>query len=123
MTPHRLPNYLKTHRKHSGLTQCDIAFLLGDSDGAQLSRYEKHHRIPSLEIALAFESIFKTPVAELFAGLHDSARSGVERRLHQLASELRESGSPDGKPSRKLHWLAEHHGIEGVQADTVLCTH
>lgn len=123
MAPHRLLNYLKTHRKYSGLTQCDIAFLLGNSDGAQLSRYEKHHRIPPLETALAFEAIFKVPVAELFAGLHDSARSGVERRLHQLALGLRQSCSPDGEVSRKLHWLAEHHDIKGTQADTVLCTH
>jgi transcriptional regulator with XRE-family HTH domain len=123
MNPHRLPCYLKTHRKYSGLTQRDIAFLLGNSDGAQLSRYENHHRIPPLETALAFEAIFKVPVAELFAGLHEAAKCGVEGRARQLALSLRDLSSPDGAALRKSRWLAEHHQVIDLPADTISCIH
>jgi transcriptional regulator with XRE-family HTH domain len=123
MPPHRLPNYLKTHRKYSGLDQRDIAFLLGNSDGAHISRYEKHHRIPPLETALAFEAIFKVPVAELFAGLHEAAKCGVEGRARQLALSLRDLSPPDGIALRKSRWLAEHHGVIDLQTETISCPH
>lgn len=123
MIPHRLPNYLKTHRKHSGLTQCDIAFLLGNSNGAQLSRYENHHRIPPLETALALEALFKVPVADLFAGLHEAAKCGVEGRARQLALSLRDLSPPNSIALRKSRWLAEHHPVIDLPADTISCTH
>jgi transcriptional regulator with XRE-family HTH domain len=110
MATHRLPNYLKTHRRRCGLTQRDVAFLLGNGDGAQISRYERHHRIPPLETALLFEAIFKTPVAELFGGLFDSARVEAENRVHELVSRLQEKDAIDVISPKKLLWLTKTPG-------------
>jgi transcriptional regulator with XRE-family HTH domain len=60
MASHQLENYLKTYGWKSGLTQREVAFLLGWKNGAQLSRYEKRHTLPPLRTALAYEAIFKT---------------------------------------------------------------
>ena len=41
MATHKLENYLRTYRKRSGLTQREVAFLVGCRNGAQVSRYER----------------------------------------------------------------------------------
>src|ERR1700756_3249558 len=40
VTNPRLPNYLRAQRRKSGLSQNEIAYLLGRMNGAQVSRYE-----------------------------------------------------------------------------------
>ena len=73
MATHKLENYLRTYRKRSGLTQREVAFLVGCRNGAQVSRYEKRRRLPPLRMALACEAAFGVPVSELFAGLREVA--------------------------------------------------
>src|SRR2546429_9576493 len=83
MATHKLENYLRTYRKRSGLTQREVAFLVGCRNGAQVSRYEKRRRLPPLRTALACEAAFGVPVAELFAGtlmLRSSAPMSWTRR-------------------------------------------
>jgi len=118
MASRRLSNYLRAYRKRAGLTQRDVALLLGNSDGAQLSRYEKQHRIPPLETAIAFEVIYKAPVAELFAGLHDSVAAAVRKRTHEFALKCQEESVSDNITSSKLRWLAERDS----ENDTISCT-
>src|SRR5438309_12044963 len=84
MASHQLENYLKTFRRKSGLTQREVAFLLGWKNGAQLSRYEKRHTLPPLRTALAFEAIFKVPLAELFSGLRESVGRETSERIEKL---------------------------------------
>src|SRR5215470_4444390 len=108
-----LANYLKTYRKRSGLTQREVAFLLGWKHGEQLLRYEKHHRIPTFEIALACEAIFKVSVTELFAGANDSIAGEIGTRIDTLAAELQkrnDRGKEARLTARKLSWLAANHG-------------
>src|SRR5258708_38807061 len=52
--PH-LHNYLRAHRKRLGLSQDEVAYLLGAESGAKVCRYERLVRGASLETALAFE--------------------------------------------------------------------
>src|SRR2546421_227517 len=75
MASPRLENYLRTYRKRSGLTQREVAFLLGSKNGAQLSRYEKQRRLPPLRTALAFV-VFEDPRQVLDWGAR-SFRGGV----------------------------------------------
>ena len=111
-TQQRLQNYLRTYRKRSGLTQCDVAFLVGCRNGAQVSRYEKRRRLPPLRTALACEAAFGVPVSELFAGLREVAGQAVGERMLALKSKL-ETGPAQGREARiaaqKLRWLAERH--------------
>jgi len=109
----RLENYLKTYRRKSGLTQSEVAFLLGWKNGAQLSRYEKRHTLPPLRTALACEAIFGVPAGELFAGLRKSVGREVSSRIGRLDTDFRKKKGlgRQGRPTaRKLSWLSERHG-------------
>ena len=85
----KLDNYLRTHRKKLGLTQRDVAFLLGCHSGAKVSRYERLQRIPSLNAIFAYEVIFQKPARELFAGIYDRAERETLRKVRQLRSRLK----------------------------------
>lgn len=94
-----LPNYLKTNRKRSSLTQEEAAFLLGITgiDRAnKVLRDEKCDRMPSLRAALAYELIYGKPVAELFAGL----REGVAREIAARARALRHRKGVSADPGK-----------------------
>jgi transcriptional regulator with XRE-family HTH domain len=105
MASPRLSNYLRTHRKRLGLSQAELAHLLGAEGGAKVCRYEKFVRVPTLETALACEVVFKKPVSELFAGLYQN----IERRLAIRAKRLaqrNDSGKPGPHTVRKRQLLA-----------------
>ena len=112
MASPRLENYLRTYRKKSGLTQREVAFLLGRKNGAQLSRYEKQRRLPPLRTALAFEAIFKIPLPELFAGLRESVRRETSERIEKLDADVQaptDSKRQTRLNARKRSWIAEQH--------------
>jgi DNA-binding XRE family transcriptional regulator len=104
MPNHRLENYLKTYRKRAGLSQTEMAYLLGSRDGTCPARHEGFIRTPSLETALAYEAIYGTPVRELFAGVYVRA----EREAMRRARVLRKRAIARGKrPLGKLKTLGE----------------
>ena len=72
----RIPSYLRTYRKRYGLTQDEVAFLLGCQSGTKVSRFERLARKPNLETALACEVVFGIPAHELFP----RAYAEVEKR-------------------------------------------
>jgi transcriptional regulator with XRE-family HTH domain len=84
----RLHNYLLTYRKRAGLTQDELAFLLGARHATKLSDYEQQARRPVLETALACEVVFGTPVRELFGGTFDEVEVMTVRRARVLARKL-----------------------------------
>jgi DNA-binding XRE family transcriptional regulator len=110
MASQKLEHYLRTCRKRSGLSQGEVAYLLGSSTRTKVSRYERGRYVPTLRTALVFEALFGTPVSEIFAGLHQSAEKELRRRARALASVLR---TYDGKRNprlnaQKLKWLVEN---------------
>lgn len=110
MTPHRLENYLRSYRRESGLSQQEVAFLLGCEDGTLVSRYEKRRRLPPIETALACEEIFGVPVAELFVGMRQSVGKDIAKRRLELRSRLQAKtlkGSAAQVTAHKLRWLAD----------------
>jgi transcriptional regulator with XRE-family HTH domain len=113
MPTHKLENYLRMYRKRSGLTQRDVAFLLGCQNGAQVSRYEKRKRVPPLQTALACEAVFGVPVAELFAGMRESVEKEIRRRFVAIQARLLGKTAEVCKKgearltAQKLRWLAE----------------
>jgi transcriptional regulator with XRE-family HTH domain len=80
MATHKLANYIRAYRKKSGLSQREVAYLLGCETGAQVSRYERRRRMPPVQTALACQAVFGTPVADLFAGTYESAAKEVKPR-------------------------------------------
>ena len=103
--PHaKLPNYVRTFRKRSYLSQDEIAYLLGCKNGSKISRYENFSRRPSPEAMFAYEIIFHVPVRELFAGIYQKVESDVLKRA-QLLVRKTPAVDPNRITSRKLQAL------------------
>ena len=101
-----LSNYLKMFRKRSGLSQKELARLLGCSSGSKVSRYETGKRRPSFETLLAYQIAFRVGLDALFEGEHQRVRDSVHKRAAGLSRHL------DGKPltpaiKRKRDFLTE----------------
>jgi transcriptional regulator with XRE-family HTH domain len=102
----RLDNYLRTYRRQAGLSQAELAFLLGCRDGAQISRYERRTRQPSIRVVLGLEVIFRIPVRELFAGRFDQIRCTTAERAGLLVERLG-GMKPNRQRKRKLEVLQQ----------------
>ena len=63
MRAKRLNNYLRTYRKHSGLSQSEVSFLVRLKGKSELSRHERSIRPPSLRTALACQELYHLPAA------------------------------------------------------------
>jgi transcriptional regulator with XRE-family HTH domain len=88
MASRKLPNYLRTYRKRAGLSQDEVAFLLGCQSGTKASRYERRTRKPNLETILAYEVLFGAPARELFAGIFENVEQATLKRPRILAQKL-----------------------------------
>jgi DNA-binding XRE family transcriptional regulator len=99
-----LTQYLLTHRKRAGLSQRELAFLLGSRSGTKVSRHEQERRQPSLRAALAYAAVYRVPVEELFPGLALAAELKVVGRKQALLLRLRGAGE-DPATAWKRTWL------------------
>ncbi len=109
MATSRLNNYLRTHRKHSGLSQSELSFLVRLKNKSELSRYERNIRVPSLRTALACQELYGVAVSDLFAGLSDSVASDTRARMKRFQARLRGKADPKSAGSRimqKFHWIS-----------------
>ncbi len=104
MASQRLPNYLRTFRKRSTLSQDDVAYLLGTDDGAKVCRYERFVQEPRLRTALACEIIFQKPISELFPGVFAEIEKQVKARAKKLVTKLCPQ-APDSSQSRRRQAL------------------
>jgi transcriptional regulator with XRE-family HTH domain len=84
----KLPNYLRLHRKRLGLTQSEMAFLLGFKSSARISRYERFRRQPDFDTALRYKATFGVGIGTLFPGLFAKARTAVKARSRRLITRL-----------------------------------
>ena len=97
----RLPNYLKTYRKRAGLSQDEVAFLLGCQSGTKFSRYEGLARKPGLETAFAYQAFFDVLAKELFAGIYEKVEETIHQRAQILAEKFN-AGRPELMIRQKL---------------------
>jgi transcriptional regulator with XRE-family HTH domain len=104
MASQKLPNYVRLYRKRFGLSQQEVAFLLGWRDGSQHSRYEHFSCTPGLRTALALAVIFRVSVCELFLGEYQKVESAVCRQAQRLKGRLA-AENPDQRNARKLALL------------------
>ena len=101
-------NYLRTHRKQAGLSQREVSHLLGYKNQWQVSRHERGQAVPPFLIALAYEVIFRTPVASIFAQARATTERSIEVRLTVFGHNLkRYKGRAPRAAAQKLAWLTE----------------
>lgn len=104
MPASQLPNYIRTCRKRSCLTQEEVAFLLGSKSSARVSRHERFKQIPDLQTLLAYEMLFRTPVRNLFSSTHKEVEQKLRRRIRLLIGKLLRVGHGRGI-AKKLETL------------------
>ena len=98
-----LKSYLRTFRRRWGLTQRELAFLIGVESATTVSRLEQLKRSPSLGSALGCLIVFETTAVEIFPALFAEARETVRERANELYQELQ--GDPSATTRIKLDFL------------------
>jgi transcriptional regulator with XRE-family HTH domain len=76
----RIPNRLWRQRRRAGLSQQQVAELVGYHTSGEISRFEHGERLPSLVMALKLEIVYHTPVAFLFPDLYLRLREGIRAK-------------------------------------------
>jgi DNA-binding XRE family transcriptional regulator len=74
----------RSWRRRSGLTQEDVAFLVGLSVASQVSRHESGEREPDLRLALGYKLIFDATVHELLPRIYFDVAKNVRNRAQAL---------------------------------------
>lgn len=116
MSHRPLASYLRTHRRKSGLTQHELARILGYAHGGPISRHELAADAPSFLAGLSYEAVFRISVSEMFPGIYEEIEKTIESRLAEFERDLtgRSATGADAKAiAQKLEWLwARKNGIE-----------
>lgn len=98
--------YLRMHRRNWGLTQKELAGLVGTVSSVQISRYENSKRAPKIEVALACQSIFGVPPSIMFPDAYALVEEEVMRNMYQMDQALSNTTSLSGFRKRELFALA-----------------
>ena len=110
MTEQVIGNYLRAHRKKSGLSQRELAILVGYVNEFQISRHERSVAPPPFLVSLAYSAVFGVSVAEIFTGFHSVVTQSVWRNLEKMKTELigrTEGENPSRAIRQKLQWLLD----------------
>lgn len=102
--PRSLPIYLRTLRLERGLSQIELAELLGLSVSA-VSRYEDLSRRPSADLILGTEVIFGVQPRAAFPALYAEIEDAVMARAIELYNRL--EGRTDLSSLEKLRLLSD----------------
>lgn len=106
MKDRRVLCYLRTHRRVWGLTQNELARLIGFGSATQVSRLEKCKRGPSVETALACQVLFGISPADMFPNLHRQVEERVIRNAYHMHQGLENITSLPALRKRELLVLA-----------------
>jgi transcriptional regulator with XRE-family HTH domain len=115
---HRHSNILKPHRKRSGFTQDELAFLLGLKEHSAISRLEHGGREPSLRTALAYGVLFGRDLQVLFPRIHAEVCAEIGSRAERLSKEIG-PGADNRKSAYKLDKLAALKTEASAHAEAV----
>jgi len=90
-----IPNNLRKYRRAKGLTQKEVAFVLGLKGITLLSRWESGVRVPGLLDIFKLALLYRTMVDALFMDLRRSLKDEIskqETRLLQARQRRQNTG-------------------------------
>jgi transcriptional regulator with XRE-family HTH domain len=96
-------NFLRSYRLRWGLSQTELAHLLGSKSAGVITRIEKKLRAPTLKVMIGCFIIFGTPAAELFPGISASVESDVMLRVWEFYEKIQ--GDASRKTKMKIELL------------------
>jgi transcriptional regulator with XRE-family HTH domain len=95
---------MRFFRRRLGLTQRELADVLGYDSDSQISRIENGSRMPQLSEVLVIELVFGVPGVAVFPEIVQTVGRRVCRRVRQLIQELK---SAEGVHSRAAYKTAQ----------------
>jgi DNA-binding XRE family transcriptional regulator len=96
-------NYLRSYRLRWGLSQGELAYLLGWSRSEVISRIEMKQRAPSLKLVIACFVLFGVPVTELFPDLSSGIEAEVIARVWEFYEKIQ--GDPTKRTKKQIELL------------------
>ena len=105
MNPRRPINYLRSHRLRWGLSQKELAYLLGWDRPDVISRIEKKQRPPTLALAMACFILFGTSAPQLFPDMSASIEAFVMARVWEMYETIQ--GDPSRRTKKKIELLED----------------
>ena len=118
MNQTHIASYLHSCRTLSGLSQKELAFLLGYPSEGPVSRHERLICRPPFSAALGYEAVFRMSASKLFPAAFAEISQAVDGRLKKLEERLQNANTKGRTPAlivRKLEWISERQAL--VQPD------
>lgn len=104
-------SYLRTHRRNWGLTQEELASLIGTVSAKQISLYENGKRDFKLEVALACQVLFGVPPSIMFRDSYALVEEEVIRNIYREDQALENSINLSDLRKRELFSMALQRAI------------
>ena len=82
---YKKPHRMWRARKELGLTQQQLAYLLGHKHKNIVNRIERGLQLPSLKTALVLECVLNIPFKVLFSHLYEEVQNSVKMRLESAS--------------------------------------
>jgi transcriptional regulator with XRE-family HTH domain len=95
--------FVRAHRRRWGLSQTELALLLGIASSTTVSRIERSVRKPTTTVLVACCVLFGLPAPELFSSLHLEIEEAVGTAAKELYDAL--EGKTDKPSLRKREFL------------------
>lgn len=93
---------LRRARRSSGLTQAELAKLLGLKSRSHISLLERGERVPTVAHFLILEAVFQIPGHTLFPRIHKEMKMQVGATCDSLFRELKADSSKRAEQVTKL---------------------
>ncbi len=97
-------NYAKTCRKKTGLSQSEVAYLMGMKSPHFICRTELGNEISILSRAISYHILFDKQVDKIFPNLSKALALQIFKRIAKLSKQLQTKGETDAT-RRKLECL------------------
>ena len=84
----KLGSYLRTYRISTGLTQKDVAALLGMKTGSTISKTEKGKGIPPVLVLLGYCILFEVHPKDLVPKIFSNIEQAISAHAIEVAGQL-----------------------------------
>lgn len=103
MNARRPINYLRSYRLRYGLSQEELAYLLGWERPDVISRIERKQRAPTLPLVLACFILFDAPAHDIFPDVSSGIEALVMARVWEVYERIQ--GDPSKRTKKKIELL------------------
>ena len=83
----RTPNSLRKYRRAKGLTQKEVAKILGLKEASAISRWERGFRVPKLITAIKLSILYNTMADGLYLSVRRELKDEISESLNKVRPE------------------------------------